>query len=295
MKLPRLRTVLLTPVVLSTLFYSSMVIYLLLDDDSIAVLDGPPTAHDTIAIFGASGTAGDGILKAALADPDISEIQVFTRRTTARIDEGVAAGKVKMTLHMDYLDYGAIHEQIMGVDAVYWAIGTSSVGVDEKTYGMIHVDFPVQFVNEWLAVGAKENASFHYISSSDISADSSMMWAREKVRAENTLFELADGTNVRVIAYRPDYIGPTQEEAHLGQNLLYWFFAPVASAVRATQIGQAMLEVTARGTEFENGDRLWTRKIIRHSDAYRIRQESPVGGSSESERVSSLQRDVAAH
>ena len=100
------------------------------------------------------------------------------------------------------------------------------------------------------------------------------MWAREKVRAENTLFDLAEGSNLRVIAYRPDYIGPTKEEAHLGQNLLYWFFAPVGSAVRATQIGQAMLEVTARGSEFGNGARLATRKIIKYSDAYEWRQAS---------------------
>ena len=100
------------------------------------------------------------------------------------------------------------------------------------------------------------------------------MWAREKVRAERTLFEFAEGSNLRVIAYRPDYIGPTREEAHFGQNLLYWFFAPVNSAVRATQIGQAMIEVTARGAEFENGDILGTGNIIRYSDAYEQRQPS---------------------
>jgi hypothetical protein len=98
------------------------------------------------------------------------------------------------------------------------------------------------------------------------------MWAREKVRAENTLFELAAGSNLRVIAYRPDYIGPTREEAHLGQDLLYWFFAPVGAAVRARHIGQAMLEVTARGSEFENGDRLGTRSIKKYSDAYQRRR-----------------------
>ncbi|MEJ2322683.1 MAG: hypothetical protein P8Z31_10250 [Gammaproteobacteria bacterium] len=98
------------------------------------------------------------------------------------------------------------------------------------------------------------------------------MWAREKVRAEKTLVEVAAGSKLRVIAYRPDYIGPTKEEAHIGQSLLYWFFAPVSSAVRATQIGEAMFEVTVRGSEFGNGDRLGTRSIIRYSDAYQRRQ-----------------------
>ena len=184
------------------------------------------------------------------------------------------SGKVVATLHRDYLDYTAIHDRIAAANAVYWAIGTSTVGVDQETYGRIHVDFPVQFVREWLSVSEAGDISFHYISSSDISADSPMMWAREKFRAEQTLFETARGTRLRVIAYRPDYIGPTREEAHLGQTLLYWFFAPVGAAVKATQIGKAMLEVSAREAEFSNGDRLGTLGIIRYSDAYEQRHGS---------------------
>lgn len=271
MKLPRLRTVLLAPLILFAIFYAAGVIFLLFDDDTVAPLSDTSTNFESVVIFGASGTAGDGILKAALANPDIKEIHVITRRMTPRIDAGVASGRVIASLHLDYLDYLAIKDQIAAANAVYWAIGTSSVGVDEETYGLIHVDFPVQFVKEWLSVSTTADISFHYISSSDISADSRMMWAREKFRAEETLFRTAHGSKLRVIAYRPDYIGPTREEAHLGQTFLYWFFAPVGAAVRATQIGEAMLEVTARGNEFGNGDRLGTRKIIRYSAAYQQR------------------------
>ena len=276
MKLPRLRTVLLAPLIVFAMLYIAAAITLALKDDLIAVFEGPVTSLETIAIFGASGTAGDGILKTALADSAIRKIHVITRRATPRIEEGVSSGKVQMTLHMDYLDYSAVKTQIAKADAVYWAIGISSVGVDEKTYGMIHVDFPARFVAEWVEVSDKPLISFHYISSSDISEDSSAMWAREKVRAEQTLFEFAEGINLRVIAYRPDYIGPTSEEAHIGQDMLYWFFAPVGAAVRAEQIGQAMLEVSAHMHEFKNGDKIGTRNIIRFSDAY-ARRQSPGG------------------
>lgn len=268
MKLPRLRTILLVPVILFGLFYATGAIMLALDDRVVATLEAAPADHDTVAIFGASGTAGDGILKAALADPHIETIHVITRRATPRIEEGVAGGKVRMTLHMDYLDYATVRDQLADVDAVFWAIGTSSIGVDEQTYGMIHVDFPMRFVEEWVAVSKKSDVSFHYISSSDISEDSSAMWAREKVRAEQSLFAFAQGTPLRVIAYRPDYIGPTSEEAHIGQDVLFWFFRPVGAAVHATEIGRAMIEVTARGGAFENGARLGTRGIMLHSDAY---------------------------
>ncbi len=279
MKFPRLRTILLTPLVLFALVYIAGAITLALDDDTIAVFEGSAASYETIAIFGASGTAGDGILKAALANPDIEKIHVVTRRATPRIEEGIASGKVQVTLHLDYLDYSAVHEHIAEADAVYWAIGTSTFGVDQKTYAMIHVDFPMRFVSEWIDVSDKPDISFHYISSSDISEDSRAMWAREKARAERSLFEFAEGTRLRVIAYRPDYIGPNDEAAHFGQNLLYWFFAPVGVAVRAGQIGQAMCEVTARGPQFGNGDRLGTRSIIKYSDAYERRLGFAAGAS----------------
>lgn len=275
MKRPWLKIILLAPIVLFALLYVAALVATVLDDTPPLDIEPSPQIPATIAIFGASGTAGDGILKAALADPDIERIHVITRRSTPRIEEGVASGKVDMTLHMDYLDYSAVHEEIADAEAVFWAIGLSSIGVDEQTYGMIHVDFPVQFVRQWTNVSDKPSISFHYISSSDISEDSSAMWAREKVRAENALFNVAEGTHLKVIAYRPDYIGPTEEEAHLGQDLLYWFFAPVKAAIRAQQIGQAMIEVTARGEEFSNGDKLGTWELLRHSDAYERRQDQP--------------------
>jgi len=268
-------------VLLIALFYVASAVTLALTSVPVEPVQAPRARLENIAIFGASGTAGDGILKAALASPDIRTIQVITRRATPRINEGVETGKVQMTLHTDYLDYSAIHAQIAHVDAVFWAIGTSSVGVDERTYGQIHVDFPARFVADWMSTSERPAISFHYISSSDISEDSKMMWAREKVRAEQTLYKLASDSKLRVIFYRPDYIRPTAEEAHLGQDLLYWFFAPVGVAVKATQIGHAMIEVTARGEEFGHGDKLSTRKIIQYSDAYERISSHPVKGSAD--------------
>ena len=290
MKLPRIRTIIVVPLVLFALFYLAGVIVVATDDRTVEALKGQPASHRVIAIFGASGTAGDGILKAALADPDIQKIHVITRRATPRIEDGVAAGKVVMTLHMDYLNYANIRPEISEVDTVYWAIGISAVGADEETYGRIHVDFPMQFVKEWTAVNPEPGLSFHFISSSDISADSRAMWAREKLRAEKSLFGFADGTNLRVIAYRPDYIGPTQEEAHLGQDLMYWFFRPVGAAVKATEIGRAMIELTARGSGVENGTKVGTAAIVRYSDAYERRRPSATDATGAGERQKKLPR-----
>ena len=41
---------------------------------------------------------------------------------------------------------------------------------------------------------------------------------------------------------------------------------------KGSPLGESMLEVTERGDEFSNGDRLGTSSILRYSDAYRIRK-----------------------
>ena len=229
------------------------------------------TMHNTIAVFGATGTIGDGLLKAAMNDPDVNRIYVVTRRPSPRIEEGMASGEIEMIIHKDYLDYSAIQDVLVNVDAVFWAIGISSAGVDEETYGEIHVDFPSQFVAEWLSVSKKDEISFHYVSGSGANADSRMMWAREKARAETELEQLAVDSKLHVVSYRPAVILPTEAEAHLGHRIAYTILAPIKSAVAAESIGRAMLEVSARGQQYQNGTILENREIIGLNDAYQER------------------------
>ena len=226
------------------------------------------TMHGTIAIFGATGTIGDGLLKAALADPDVKKIHAVTRRPSPRIEAGVESGKVEMTIHKDYLDFSAIRDVLADVDTVFWAIGISSAGVDEETYGEIHVDFPSRFVAEWLDVSEKDDISFHYVSGSGANAGSRMMWAREKARAETELARLAQDSSLRVVSYRPAVILPTEAEAHLGHRIMYAILAPIKSIVAAESIGSAMLEVSARGQQYPSGTILENREIIGLGDAY---------------------------
>ena len=268
MRLPGVRSVLKTIGLLLIVAYIGIAVLVATNSGSAPPRSAPAAPVTSVAIFGASGTAGDGILKAALASPDIETIHVITRRITPRMQRGIDSGKVVASTHMDYLDYTPVIERLADVDAVFWAIGLSSIGVEEDRYREIHVDFPMHFARAWRTVSDKPAASFHYISSSDISRDSRAMWARVKVEAEDALFAFADGSNLRVIAYRPDYIGPTREQAHLGQNLLFWFFRPLGAAVRAEQIGNAMIEVALRRDQFSNGDKIGTWKIWQLSDAY---------------------------
>ena len=65
-----------------------------------------------ILLFGATGLAGSGVLRACLASPEVTEVRAVVRRTT-----GVRDPKLRELIHENYLDYSAIAEMFAGGDA----------------------------------------------------------------------------------------------------------------------------------------------------------------------------------
>lgn len=226
--------------------------------------------HTRVAVFGATGLVGEGVLAAMLRDPGVQTVHVVARRRTPELDAAAATGRARVWLHLDYLDYAALAPMLAEVDAVYWALGTSTWNVTNEEYSTIHVDYPARFVSAWLAArGTQAPMSFHLVSGSGASAGAWFHWAREKARAERTLATLANGTGLRVVSYRPGGILRTGARDR-------WYLAPLrllkplGRAIEPTEIGAAMLEVTARGSQtagaiLENGD------LLRYSRAYHAR------------------------
>jgi len=228
-----------------------------------------------VMIFGATGTVGDGMLKALLMDKHIQKIQVITRRLTPRIEEGVKSGKIVVTKHMNYLDYAPLKDNLSNVKAVYWAIGTSARNVSDEKYTEIHVDFPVAFVKFWLSQNKGEPKSFHLITGAGTASDSSFHWAREKGKVEYELKALAQGTGLRFVAYRPSFVMPSEERITFFKNLFYSSLESMTLAVKSTHIGQSMLEVTMREKEIGNGSILNHATIRNFAEVYRQRSKKP--------------------
>jgi hypothetical protein len=228
-----------------------------------------------VMIFGASGTVGDGILKALIMDKNVQKIQVITRRLTPRIEEGVKLGKVVVTLHMNYLDYAPIKDTLSKVKAVYWAIGTSARNVNDAKYTEIHVDFPVTFVKFWLTLNKAKQKSFHLITGAGTGADSWFHWAREKAKAEIKLTAMTKGTGLKFLAYRPSFVAPSAERITFFKKLFYGPMEFLTFAVRSTQIGQSMIEVTMRGKEIGSGSILDHSSIRKFAEVYGKRNEKP--------------------
>ena len=98
-------------------------------------------ANKVVMVFGATGSVGDGLLKAAVEDPTVDKVYAITRRTSPRIEAGVASGKVVLRMHKDFTDYASVSDILGQTNTVMWSLGTTSIGVDDATYtlSLIHI------------------------------------------------------------------------------------------------------------------------------------------------------------
>ncbi len=232
-------------------------------------------ANRVVMVFGATGSVGDGLLKAAIADPEVEKVHAVTRRSSARIDDGVAAGKVEMHLHEDFEDYSELAGVLAEVNTVLWGLGTSSLQVDEDTYTWIHVDFPIAFVKAWLQARTSGPMAFHYVTGMGTGENEGATWAQDKGRAERLVSEMAEGTGLRTFGHRSGYVRPTSEQASAGAYLLETLLKPGGLVISGTELGNAMLEISARTEELPNG------AVIDNADAIayaRLFEASRVGG-----------------
>lgn len=229
-------------------------------------------ANRVVMVFGATGSVGDGLLKAAIEDPLVQKIYAITRRTSPRIDAGVASGKVDMRILKDFTDYSSLADVLREVNTVLWGLGTSSFNVDDATFTWIHVDFPVAFVQAWLAARTEAPMSFHYVTGMGTDAQGSAHWAREKGRAEREVAKLAEGSGLRTFGYRSAFIRPTSEQANSLHYALELLLKPGSLVITARALGEAMLEISARTDELANGTLIDNADSIAFAKLYALQK-----------------------
>jgi hypothetical protein len=220
-----------------------------------------------VMVLGATGSVGDGLLKAAMEEDSVETVHVVSRRSSARIDAGVASGRVQLHLHKDFTDFSDLQPVLREVNTVLWGLGATSIGMDDLTYTLIHVDFPLAFTRQWLSANEEGPMSLHNVTGMGTDPDGDAHWAREKGRAELELAEMARGTPLRSFAYRSAYIRPTSEQSnfltYLGEVLL----KPGKLVITSIGLGQAMLEISERIEELENGTIIDNADSIAYLDA----------------------------
>jgi uncharacterized protein YbjT (DUF2867 family) len=148
-----------------------------------------------VVVFGATGMVGQGVLRECLLAPDVESVLVVGRTPTGRRHE-----KLREILHGDFADFTPIEGELSGLDACFFCLGVSSVGMNEANYRRITYDFTMAAA-EVLAARNPE-MTFVYVSGAGTGGRS--MWSRVKAETEDALIALP----FRGYAFRPGFIQP---------------------------------------------------------------------------------------
>jgi uncharacterized protein YbjT (DUF2867 family) len=195
-----------------------------------------------ILITGATGMVGEGVLLEALENTKITKVIIVNRRTA-----GYSHIKLTEIIHADLSNIEPIAAQLKNIDATFFCLGKSSVGMNEADYTKVTYDLTMQFAKTISA--NNPNSTFCYISGSgtDSTEKGRSMWARVKGKTENDLRKL---NFKKVYNFRPGFMRPTvgQKYALAFYKYVNWMF-PFLNVVAAkyahtlTQLGKAMINV----------------------------------------------------
>jgi uncharacterized protein YbjT (DUF2867 family) len=192
-----------------------------------------------VVIFGATGMVGRGAL---LSHPKLREV-----------------------LHADFFDFSGVQSQFAGLDACFFCLGVSSVGMAESKYQ--HLTYDLTLAAATALASATSSLTFCYISGegTDSTERGRVAWARIKGRTENALLRLPFKA---AFMFRPGYIQPLKgirsktwwyQALYTAFGMLYPLLRRLAprSVTTTVNLGRALIQVAASG---------YTKQILRSDD-----------------------------
>jgi len=203
-----------------------------------------------VIIFGATGMVGQGVLRACLLDPGVTQVLVIGRRPT-----GQQQATLRDVVLDDLFTVPSLGDQLNGYDACFFCLGVSAVGLKEEAYRRVTYDLTLTVAEALVA--RNPGMTFIYVSgqSTDSTAQGSVMWARVKGATENAVSALPFKAT---FMFRPGYIQPMHgiKSSTSWYRLLYSAVGPLYPLLRrlfprnvtnTDAVGQAMIEVARRG------------------------------------------------
>lgn len=142
---------------------------------------------------------GHGTLRACLRDDEVTEVLAVIRRPLT-----LEHPKLRQIVHDDFTDYTAIEDQLRNLDACFFCLGVSALGLDEQEYTRVTHDYTLAAARTLHT--ANPALTFVYVSGAgtDNTGRGRQMWARVKGRTENELLAML----MRAYMFRPGYIQP---------------------------------------------------------------------------------------
>ncbi len=160
-----------------------------------------------VLLLGATGMVGQGVLRECLLDDRVTSVVTISRTPVAQLSP-----KLEQVLLADLAEVGSSTpaiEALAGVDAVFYALGVSSVGMDEQAYAAVTYDLAMA-LGQAIRTHAGQDVRFIYVSGSgtDATEGGRTMWARVKGRTENDLRAMFP----QAVMFRPGAIQPMHGE-----------------------------------------------------------------------------------
>ncbi len=213
-----------------------------------------------LLLFGATGMIGQGVLRQALVDPDVTAVVTITRVPT-----GTTHPKLREIVRADVSDLSGLDAELSSCDACLFCLGVSAVGMTEEAYSKLTHDLTLAVANRLVALNP--GMTFLYISGAgtDATEKGRSMWARVKGKTENDLLRLPFKASYML---RPGYIQPLhgiKSKTRL-YRVIYSVMAPVSPLLRrlfpravtdTDNLSRAMLRIARTGASrpvLENGD-----------------------------------------
>jgi uncharacterized protein YbjT (DUF2867 family) len=204
-----------------------------------------------VVIFGATGMVGKGVLLECLEDARVEHVLLVSRHP---ID--VNHRKIREIVHADFTEFGSIQARLADLDACFYCLGVSAVGLSEGQYQHLTYDLTLAAATA-LASASTGRLTFCYVSGegTDSTERGRTMWARVKGKTENALLRLPFKA---AFMFRPGYIQPLRgiRSKTRWYQVLYDVMGPFYPMLRrlfpgyvttTENIGHAMIQAAAAG------------------------------------------------
>ena len=211
---------------------------------------------------------GKGTLLECLDDRRVDSVLVVSRRPV-----GISHPQLREIIHDDFFDFTRISSQFTELDACFFCLGVSSVGMSESDYHHLTYDLTLAAATA-LAATAGSRLTFCYVSGegTDSTERGRTSWARIKGKTENALLRLPFKA---AYLFRPGYIQPLRgiRSKTRWYQAMYDVIGGLYPVLRrlfpryvttTVNIGRAMIEVAASG---------YSRQVLFSPDINRLAAE----------------------
>jgi len=134
-----------------------------------------------VILFGATGMAGQGVLRECLRDEGVEGVLAVGRSAIGRTHP-----KLRELLRKDLFDFDTAGADLQGYDACFFCLGVSSAGMSEADYTRLTFDL----TTGWARALARINPAITFVYISGAGTGGKAMWAQVKGRTEEALLAL---------------------------------------------------------------------------------------------------------